>query len=162
MQTQTIELYIARYINKVAVTNSGLEYIKSNEKVHLTYNDYKNQNLGEPAPKAAINMHPLAFLHQLMMHLPPPYFQRTRRYGIHASAKKKMVKDTIESKLKRNGRTIRTAMEIITQLMKLNPFECVKCQSTDFSTDLLMPDKEWIKKWIHLPHIRHPVKDLCL
>ena len=156
MQTSTIELYLARYINKIAVTNGRLEYIKANKEVHLLHNDYKNQEAGKVAPKKVRKMAPLEFLNQLLMHLPPKYFQRTRRYGIHASAKSKLVKKTIESKLKRNGRTIRTVMEIISHLMHLSPFICAECGGTEFETKALQPDKEYIKKYINLPNIRAP------
>lgn len=156
MATKTIELYLARYINRVAVTNSRLQYIKSAEEVHLIYNDYKNQKEGSPAPKESVSMHPLAFLHQLMMHLPPPYFQRTRRYGIHASSIKRSHRDTLEQKLKRNGKTIRAVMEIITHLMKNKGFECKQCGSTDLTTTNLLPEKQWIYQWITLPKIRGP------
>ena len=156
METETIEMYLARYINRVAVTNSRLEYIKENNEVSLLYNDYKNQKEGEKAPKKVDKLPPLIFLHQLLSHLPPPYFQRTRRYGIHANAKSKIVKETIENKLKRNGRTIRTVMEIISHLMHLNPFICQHCGKDKFITIDLPPDKGWIHQWITLPNIRGP------
>ncbi len=92
MQTETIELYIARYINRVAVTNSRLDYIKSNEEVHLLYNDYRSQEEGKVAPKKIDKMSPLVFLGKLLQHIPPSYYQRTRRYGIHANAKSKEVR----------------------------------------------------------------------
>lgn len=156
MQTEAIEMYLARYMNRVAITNSRLEYIKENNEVNLLYNDYKNQKEGEIAPKEVKKIPPLIFLDHLLSHLPPPYFQRTRRYGIHASAKSKMVKETIERKLKRNGRTIRTVMEIISHLMHLTPFTCQKCGSESFITKDFPPDKEWIHEWITLPNIRAP------
>ena len=156
METSTIELYLARYINRIAVTNSRLEYIKSNNEVHLLYNDYKNQEQGKVAPKKTRIMTGIEFLNQLLMHLPPPYFHRTRRYGIHASSKSKEVKKCISEKLKRNGRTIRTVMEIISHLMHLSPFECEQCKGTEFIKKDLFPDKEWKYKWLTLPNIRAP------
>jgi hypothetical protein len=157
MKTDAIELYIARYINRIAVTNSRLKYIKENEEVHLEYNDYKNQKKGKPAPKAIRMMSPLIFLNQLLQHLPPPYFHRTRRYGIHASAKKKKVQQTISKHLKRNGKTVRTAIEIITDLMKNKPFTCTVCEGTEFHQEIVRPDKAWVQKYIVLPRIRDPV-----
>ena len=156
MQTQTIEKYLARYINRIAVTNSRLEYIKENKEVNLLYNEYKKQEEGQVAPKAIKKLPPLVFLHQLLKHLPPPYFQRTRRYGIHASAKSKKVKRLIASKLKRNGRTIRTVMEIISHLMHISQFVCDQCGKNDFITKDLPPDKGWVYQWISLPYARAP------
>lgn len=156
MQTKTIELYLAKYINRIAVTNARLNYIKENNEVHLLYNDYKNQEDDSAAPKKTRSMEPLVFLNQLLEHLPPYKFQRTRRYGIHASAKSDGVKDTIEKKLKRHGRTIRTVMEIISHLMGLDPFECLECGSKHFIVMQVLPDKEWVHQWITLPRIRAP------
>jgi hypothetical protein len=156
METETIELYLARYINRVAVTNARLNYIKENNEVHLLYNDYKNQKEGKAAPKKTRRIPPLLFLNQLLEHLPPVYYQRTRRYGIHASAKSEIVRKTIESKLRRNGRTVRTVMEIISHLMHLSPFECQACGSKDFTVSEVRPDKQWIHRWITLPRIRAP------
>ncbi len=156
MQTKTIELYLARYINRIAVTNGRLNYIKENNEVHLLYNDYKNQEKDQVAPKETRTMPPLVFLNQLLEHLPPPNFQRVRRYGIHASAKSAKVKDTIEKKLKRHGRTIRTTMEIISHLMHLNPFECAECGCKEFTVEQVLPDKTWVHKWIKIPTIRAP------
>jgi hypothetical protein len=156
MKTETIELYVARYINKIAVSNSRLNYIKENEEVHLIYNDYKKQKAGEAAPKAIKKMHPLEFLNQLLQHLPPRYFQRIRRYGLHASSKKAIVKKTIEEKLKRHGRTVRTTLEIITDLRKNTPFVCEGCGGTAFKKEIVMPDKEMVKKWLTEPKIRSP------
>jgi len=85
MQSEVIEEYLARYVNRIAITNSRLELVKKTEKVNLVYNDYKNQKEGEVAPKEIKSMHPLVFINQLLLHLPPPYFQRQRRYGIPKS-----------------------------------------------------------------------------
>lgn len=156
MQTETIEKYLARYINRIAVTNSRLNYIKQNNEVHLQYNDYKNQQEGKPAPKETTTMSPLVFLNQLLQHLPPPHFQRKRRYGIHASAKGQLVKDSIEGSLARHGRTIRTVMEIISHLMHLTPFKCSNCGSQEFEQKQVLPDKLWIHQWITIPNIRAP------
>ena len=156
METKTIELYIARYINRIAVSNRKLNYIKEHEEVHLLYNDYKKQKAGEVAPKGNKSMPPLEFLNQLLMHLPPPYFQRIRRYGLHASAVKWAYKETIENKLRRNGRTVRTVLEIITHLMKNNVFVCDKCGSEEIVNVPLRADKEWKYRWMDRPKIRSP------
>ena len=157
MSTSTIELYLARYINRIAVTNSRLEYVKHLEQVHLIHNDYKNQKEGEAAPKKVRVFEPLSFIHQLLHHLPPPYFQRTRRYGLHASSKGAAARKLISKKARANGRAIRTVMEIITHLMKLQPLECEKCGSQNFVTHNVSQDRDWIFQYITLPKIRSPV-----
>jgi hypothetical protein len=92
----------------------------------------------------------------------PPYFQRTKRYGIHANAKSEKVKRIIVNKLKRNGRTIRTVMEIISHLMHLSPFVCQQCGMDSFTTIDLPPGKGWIHQWITLPYARAPDNRIML
>ncbi|MBK9257822.1 MAG: transposase [Saprospiraceae bacterium] len=59
MDTKIIEDYLAKYINRIAVSNKRLDYIKDSEKVILLNNDYKNQQAGQVAPKAYKIMEPL-------------------------------------------------------------------------------------------------------
>lgn len=156
MQSTTIEKYLARYINRIAVSNSRVKMARERQEVHLLYNDYKNQQEGQPAPKDTKVMNPLSFIHQLLSHLPPPYFQRTRRYGLHASAKSERAKRLISLKARKHGQSIRTTMEIITHLLKLQQFECEGCGGTDFTDIHLRPDKTYIFTFITLPKIRAP------
>ena len=50
MTSKTIEQYLARYINSIAVTNSRVRYVEQPKKVHLLYNDYRNQKKESPGP----------------------------------------------------------------------------------------------------------------
>lgn len=118
METETIELYLARYINRIAITNSRVEYIKETAEVRIVYNDYKNQEEGKPAPKGIKQMDPLVFMNHYLQHVPPRYFQKTRRYGIHASSCKKKYAKAIQSKVRENGQTIRTVIQIIAHILK--------------------------------------------
>jgi len=157
MSTEVIEKYLARYINRIAISNRRVEYVKHLKKVNIIYNDYKRQQEGEPAPKERKTVLPLSFIHQLLVHLPPPYFQRTRHYGLHANAKSEKTKRLISIKARNHPRAIRTVMEIITHLMKLKPFACQECGSENFTTHDLRPDAQWIFQYITLPKIRSPV-----
>jgi len=157
MSTEVIEKYLARYINRIAISNRRVEYVKHLKKVNIIYNDYKRQQEDEPAPKETKTVEPLSFIHQLLVHLPPPYFQRTRHYGLHANAKSEKTKRLISIKARNHPRAIRTVMEIITHLMKLKPFACQECGSENFTTHDLRPDAQWIFQYITLPKIRSPV-----
>ncbi len=156
MSTQTIELYLARYINRIAVTNSRLTYLKETEEVRLEHNDYKNQIEGQAAPKKIKPFDPLSFIHQYLMHALPPYFQKSRRYGVHASASQKKYHKTIQSLLRNSGDTIRTVIEIITHLLKAPRLQCAKCQHDQFDIALLTPDKNFINTYLTIPSIRAP------
>jgi hypothetical protein len=156
IDTTILENYLARYINRVAVSNSKVEYLKEQSKVKLIFNDYKNQEEGKPAPKESKILDPLLFINQFLQHLLPPYFQKSRRYGLHASATKKKVENLLPESVKRNNQTIRTLFQILTHLLKLNPYECEKCKSTQQEIQNIKADKEWVRKYIYLPKSSRP------
>lgn len=160
MRSEVIETYLARYVNRIAVTNNRLELVKETESVNLLYNDYRNQKDGEVAPKRIKSMDPLVFIHQLLQHLPPPNFQRVRRYGLHANMVSEQAKKLIVKKLRDNGQTIRCVFEILTQMLKGQPFVCEKCGSEEIETHQLLPNKQWIFQYITLPKIRAPTNKI--
>ncbi len=160
MRSEIIEKYLARYVNRIAVTNSRLEYVKDLEKVNLVYNDYRNQKESEIAPKRIKSMNPLVFLDQLLVHLPPLNFQRVRRYGLHANMVSQQAKDLLRRKVRKNGQTIRLVFEILTQMLKRKPFVCEKCGSEEMEMHQMPQDKAWIFKYITLPRIRAPSKKI--
>lgn len=156
MDTTILENYLAKYINRVAISNNRLEYVKKLGQVNITYNDYKNQKKGCAAPKEINVLNPLAAIHQFMMHVLPPYFQKSRRYGIHSSPTKKRLGSSVTDSIRRNGQGIRTLFEILTHLLQLNPFICEKCQSEYFETIELKPNKMWVHQYINVPTCRPP------
>jgi len=158
IDTKVLENYLARYINRVAISNSRLEYLHEANKVNIIYNDYKKQQTGCPAPKAIKSLEPLVAIDQIMQHVLPPYFQKSRRYGLHAPATKKRLKDVLPLEIKRNGQTVRTLMEILTQLLKTKPFQCSNCQSTQYTIKEVKSDKSWIHPYIGIPNCRSPSK----
>jgi hypothetical protein len=155
-QTDTIELYLARYINRIAVTNTRLQYLKETKEVRLSYNDYKNQKEGHAAPKSILKMNPLVFLHQYLQHVLPLYFQKVRRYGIHAYASRKRHNKLIQEKLKRNGATIRIICSIISHAMGLEKYKCEQCQSSNYNISQIQADRDYIKPYLRMPTIRSP------
>jgi len=156
MDTGTIEMYLARYIKKVAITNSRVQYLEQTEELRIVYNDYRNQKEGEAAPKKYKNIEPLVFIHQYLQHVPPPYFQKVRYYGIHSSASQAKIRKEIPQMMRNHGSTIRTVMEIITQLLKIPKLQCDRCGHDQFEIEDLRPYKEYIKKYISVPDNRSP------
>lgn len=156
LDTEILENYLARYINRVAISKSRVKYIKETSEVLILYNDYKNQEEGKAAPKKHKKLDPLSFIHQFVQHILPLYFHKSRRYGLHASAIKKKYKDTLPESIRRNGSTIRTIMQILTQLIKETPFECTNCKSKEYEIKLVQKDKEWIHRYIKVPTTRPP------
>ncbi|MBK6815994.1 MAG: transposase [Saprospiraceae bacterium] len=76
MNTIVIEKYLARYINRVAISNNRLQYLKDNHKVIILYNDYKNQLSGCPAPKAFKELDPIPAIHQILEHVLPSFSKK--------------------------------------------------------------------------------------
>ncbi|MFK7906821.1 MAG: transposase [Chitinophagales bacterium] len=146
VDTKNIEEYLSRYINKIAISNSSLTFNQAKEQVELIHNDYKNQIAGEAAPKKVKTFDPLSFIHQFLQHLPPKHFQRLRYYGLHASSKQAKVKGKIPEKLKRNGATVRTVMQIIRALLGVQLLECEKCGGVEFGKSIEKPDPQWLAK----------------
>jgi len=158
IDTRILEQYLSRYINRIAISNSKVEWLKDAQKVKVIHNDYKNQKEGEAAPKTYTLMDPLQFIHQFMEHILPPYFQKTRRYGIQSNASKKKYKLLIPEELTKEGAVIRTVMQIVTKLLAENPYECEHCGSEDYEIVLVLPDKEWIHRYINVPGRSPPRK----
>ncbi len=143
MKTQIVEEYLARYINRVAISPSRLQFTAEQHQVKIIYNDYKNQIEGQVAPKAFKYLEPLIAIHQIVRHVLPPYFQKSRYYGLHASSTFKKMAEQIPSYLKRNNHSIRSLFQILKDLLKINPYECETCHSSDYEMTELKPDKEW-------------------
>lgn len=130
MDTKIIENYLARYINRIAISPSRLNYLRSINEVHIQYNDYKNQQALQAAPKLIKVLNPLDAIEQILQHNIPAYFQKSRSYGLHNKCN--LVQQQIPISIQRNGQTIRTILEIITQLLKLEKLKCTKCGCTEF------------------------------
>ena len=147
--TEHIELYLARYINRQAVSQNKIQYLKDTQQVHILYNDYKNQIAGQPAPKATKKLHPIDAIAQIMQHVLPPYFQKSRYFGIHHHVTWKQIKDIVPKSLMRHSFTPRTTFQILKQLIKdQNPFQCAACKSTDYQIQNIKPDSNWVKSFL--------------
>ncbi len=144
--TAVIEEYLSRYICRIGITNSRLSYDAVGKNVEIKYNDYRNQVKGEAAPKAYRNLEPLVAMQMILQHQVPRYFQRVRHYGLHAGATYKRIKDELPSHLKRNGKTVRTILQILKELLKGEPNCCEKCGSLDFEEIVLRNDEQYLKK----------------
>lgn len=154
MDTNIIENYLARYINRIAVSQSRIKYAKESKEVHILYNDYKNQAPNQAAPKAIKTLDPLVAIDQIIQHTLPRGFQKSRSYGIHNASNS--AKHNIASHIKRNGSTIRTVMEIITHLMGLEKMKCQHCGSDDFTITDIKCYKNYIAIYLKDLHERGP------
>jgi hypothetical protein len=156
MDLEVVESYLGRYINRVAISPSRVGYTKEDQSVSIIYNDYKNQKEGEAAPKEVRTLHPLTFIVQFMQHVLPPYFQKSRSYGLYSSVTRKSLKEILPASISKNGHMIRTVFQILTQLLKEKPFACEKCKSTEYELLIIKPDKEWVRRFTNIPTLRAP------
>ena len=148
--TKVIEEYLSRYICRIGITNSRLTYDANGKNVQIKYNDYKNQKKGEPAPKAFKNIKPLVALHKILQHQVPRYFQRIRHRGLHSGVTYKKIKDKLPEKLKRNGKTVRTVIQILNELLKKQPYVCEQCGGFEFEEISIPNDEYYMLPFLHL------------
>jgi len=164
--TEIIERYLARYINRIAISKSRLEYVAAQEKINdvvkIKFKDYRNQIKGQAAPFKFKSMHPLVAINQFLVHVLPPYFQKARYCGIHSTATFKRIKDQIPNKLIRNNCTIRIIFSILKYLAGLKPYECEVCKNQTFQVSIVKPDANWVFQFITLPAYRGPPKTINL
>ena len=160
VNTKVIEEYLTRYIMRIAVSNTRLNYDQIHHQVQLIYNDYRNQIEGEKAPKKIKVFDPISFIHQFLQHLPPRYFQRLRYYGLHASATFQKCKDKIPDRLKRKGETIRTLFQILKALLTKEMLQCEECSGCEFDRLPILIDEAYLKNTVPGYQERGPPKRL--
>ena len=100
--TEIIEAYLSKYINRSAVSKKRLSYDADQCEVIITHKDYYNQVHGQPAPYKQTKLSPLLAIDKILQHKLPPHFHRVRYYGLHHSAIEKKVKSKMQQSLKRN------------------------------------------------------------
>lgn len=160
--THVLEKYLARYINRVAISKSRLEFVSQQEKiddqVNITYKDYRQQKKNQGAPMAVKSVDPLVAIDQFLLHILPPYFQKARYYGLHSSQTFRQIKDQIDKKLLRNNNTIRILFKILKYLAGLLPHTCDNCAAKEFEILPIRKNSNWIFQFITLPNHRGPPK----
>jgi hypothetical protein len=143
VETKSIKDYLGRYINRIAISNNRLKYIEQTSEVIIQYNDYKNQQRDQPAPKQYRHLDPLVAIDQILQHVLPRHFQKTRHYGLHHPSNK--LKHKAEASVINNGKTVRTVIEIITHLLGIQRMVCTECNCEDLDREELKPDKTYIE-----------------
>jgi len=158
--TTIIERYLARYINRISISKSRLQYLKGKEKndsiVHITYKDYTNQKDGQAAPLEIAKIEPLVAIHNFLTHVLPPYFQKSRYHGLHHHSIYNKYKDKLDAKFKRNKNTIANLFALLRAMTKQDPVKCDQCGKEDFETTAIAADMKWIFNFITIPNYRGP------
>lgn len=146
--TKVIEEYLGRYICRIGITNKRLSYGKEGKNVSIAYNDYARQVAGQPAPKADRHLHPIEAMGQILQHLLPPRFHRSRHYGLHAANTYANLEPQLPEKVKREGATVRTIIEILRVMLKEEPYRCPYCQSDQLEKGEVLPDRYYSARWL--------------
>lgn len=154
--TKVIEEYLGRYICRIGLSKKKIHYDQVHQHVTLTYNDYRKQKTGKTAPKAQKKLHPLLAIHHILQHVLPPYFQKCRYYGLHASPTYKKHQASIPVHLKRNPQTIRTLFQILNAMLGVEKVQCEGCNSHSFHKITIAADHTWASKQITGYHLRSP------
>lgn len=148
--TEVIENYLAKYINRSAVSKKRLYYDSSQSTVELIYKDYYNQVEGEPAPYVVKKIDPLLAIHQIVQHKLPPGLHRVRYYGLHHSAIERKVKSKIKQSLLRNKDSVKILFELLTKMLnqtnKSPKRLCSNCGYNKFDKEKVAGDPNWIYK----------------
>jgi hypothetical protein len=156
--TKVIEEYLGRYICRIGITNSRLSYDAGGKNVQIEYNNYRKQEKGKAAPKDYKQLPPLMAMQMILQHQVPRYFQRVRHYGLHSGVTYKKIKDDLPEDLKRNGKTVRTVIQILKSMLKQAPNCCTKCGGFDFEEEQIAGDPAYIKQFIELKKRGPPVQ----
>ena len=158
--TEILERYLARYINRIAISKSRLEFVKSkskiNDHVNITYKDYRKKRNDQAAPMALKTINPLVAINQFLSHVLPPYFQKSRYYGLHSSSTFNSIKNKLPEKLKRNTQSISLLFSILNHMNGISQHVCEYCQHTKFTILPLAADQKWIFQFVTLPSYRAP------
>jgi hypothetical protein len=152
--TTVLKSYLGRYINRIAISNNRLKYLSQTNEVAILHNDYQNQKSGCVAPKAIKHLSPLIAIHQLVQHVLPIYFQKSRNYGLHHASNK--VKQQAEEAIKAHPSTIRTALQIMTALLKREVFRCEACQCSEFHIETYPSDRTYLSMYHVIDNDRAP------
>ena len=147
-ETKVIEEYLGRYICRIGISNKRLHYDAGGKNVRIEYNDYSSQEQGKAAPKKYRELPPLVAMHLFLQHQLPPYFQRVRHYGLHSGVTYAKLKDKIPDKLKRNGHTVRTVIQILQTLLAEEPNRCENCGGCSFEAELIEPSRHYLNRHV--------------
>ena len=139
---------LGRYICRIGISNKRFHYDPNGKNVRIEYNDYARQQTGKAAPKKYRDLLPLIAMDKFLQHQTPRYFQRVRHYGLHAGITYAKIKDQLPNKLKRNGQTVRTVIQILGALLAEAPYKCEYCGGDDFEYETVDVDRSYLARHV--------------
>lgn len=158
---RVITIYLSKYINRIGLSINRFEYDQVHKKVLLLHKDYQNSKDKEgPPPMATKEMTPLEAIDAIMQHCLPAYFQKTRYYGIHSSATYRKHQKTLKKRIKTNGKTVKTIIQLISISLGYDVTVCQKCGHKEIVVEPIKCDSQWIHSFIKVPTRNKDPSDL--
>lgn len=149
IDAQLINAYLSRYICRIGISDARLPYDPIQKKVRLEYKDYRRQKAGEAAPIAYRELEPLVAMQQILQHLLPAHFHRSRSYGLHAPATRKRLGNQLGALVQSNTDTIRLLFRLLKYLL-LQPLPaCEACGDTrPPRVEIVAPDRGFLSTFL--------------
>ena len=159
MDVAHIVKYLGKYINRIAISPSRLEFMKEAKQVKIEYNDYAKQKPNQPAPKAYKYLEPLEALNQFLQHVLPPYFQKSRYYGLHHHSKIKKYKQHVPKLFSESKDVISILFSLLKEYLNIRPYKCQNCEANDYNVIPINRDPSWIFQFITIPYRPPPMSN---
>ncbi len=147
--TEQIVQYLARYVRRVAITNTRIEAL-SDIHVTINYKQYDLQQPGQAPPIGMMEFEGAKFIQRFAQHIPPRGFHKVRYYGIYAFSNK-ILKSSIYEQLTQSCQLpyqIPTTKTLITRQIGHNPDVCSNCGGIGNFVTILLPAQD--NKGYHL------------
>lgn len=146
--------YLGRYVYRIAITDNRIKEVKIKERqVVFEFKDYAAQTEGDTQPPLkTLTLDTLEFIRRFAQHVLPKGFQKTRYFGIYATACRPKILPTIRKSIGKSAwqATVRAVGQIIMALTGQNPNLCPCCGSQKLIVILIPPLKDPITiKKIH-------------
>jgi len=128
--TEQIIAYLARYVRRVAITNSRIVAV-TDSQVSINYKQYHLQKKGKPAPIGVMDFDGVKFIQRFAQHIPPSGFHKVRYYGCYAFGKKAL-RNSIYTSLTQQPAPIYqkpSTQQLVITLLGHDPDVCTNCGS---------------------------------
>lgn len=154
-----INAYLSRYICRIGISDRRLVYDAAKKEVYLEYKDYRKQQSGQAAPLAYRTLAPLTAMDMILQHVLPPYFRRSRDYGLHFSSTRNRIDASLPDDIKKNPDTVRELIRLLKEMLRLQPSVCEACGSMEApKEEIVRPDTSYVRQYLEV-NLRSPPSD---
>jgi Putative transposase len=131
---QRVIEYLGRYIYRIAITDSRIKEVKIHDRVVVfDYKDYADQSnqsdKSQPPPLKTMSLDALEFIRRFAQHILPKSFQKTRYFGLYATAGRAKISTKITAHLGKLSwiKSVRSVCQIIIAFTGADPNICPCC-----------------------------------